>query len=178
MAILTAEPSARASERPTHSAQKAKRTDQRGFMADHMLRYNLALLGDFPEATSNATRGEIATRIKELGLMPGNDLSLYQGGPQGFNPSIDRCCAALYAQIAPTDEAMIEHLITRRVPLIPVASSPAAFAAEFPGKLGELNGAPMTLCPGMLASALLEVGSLIPRQRRVFLSYRRAESTM
>lgn len=146
-------------------------------MDDHNARYHLALLGAFPEATADAVKAEIAERIKQLGLKLGKDVSLFLGSPRGFNPRIDRCCAALCAQIDPGDEAMIEQLISRRVPLIPVASSQERFAEEFPGKLGALNGLPMTHSAGMLASVLLEAGSLIPRQRRVFLSYRRKEST-
>lgn len=63
-------------------------------------------------------------------------------------------------------------------PLIPIASKSKHFAEEFPGKLGELSGLALNLNNGpTIAVALMESASLIPKQRRIFLSYRRAEST-
>lgn len=45
-------------------------------MDDHNALYHLALLGDFPEATADAVKAEIAERIKQLGLKLGKDVSL------------------------------------------------------------------------------------------------------
>jgi hypothetical protein len=85
--------------------------------------------------------------------------------------------AVLCARIDAKDKAQIERFIDQRVPLVPVASDQDNFATEFPGALGALNGVPMTQSPAILAASLLEASSLIPRQRRVFLSYPRKEST-
>ncbi|MGE8327921.1 toll/interleukin-1 receptor domain-containing protein [Pseudomonas urmiensis] len=140
-------------------------------------RYSLALLGDFPTAIADEIEAAIQERISVLGLELHKDVTLYRGKPRGFRPKHDRCCAALCARIDAKDEAQIERFIDQRVPLVPVASDQDNFAIEFPGALGALNGVPMTQSPAILAASLLEASSLIPRQRRVFLSYRRKEST-
>ncbi|WAH55901.1 toll/interleukin-1 receptor domain-containing protein [Pseudomonas silvicola] len=140
-------------------------------------RYSLALLGDFPAAIADEIEAALEERVSELGLVLHEDVTLFRGDPRRFRPKLDRCCAALCASINATDEAAIEHFIDRRVPLVPVARDPDTFKAEFPGKLGALNGVAMNQSPAILASCLLEASSLIPRQRRVFLSYRRKEST-
>jgi hypothetical protein len=139
--------------------------------------YSLALLGDFPDALADQIEAAIEERISELGLELQKDVTLFRGSPKAFRPKFDRCCAALCARIDTKEEAAIERFIGRRVPLVPVAHDQDTFAAEFPGQLGTLNGVAMTQGPTLLAAALLEASSLIPRQRRVFLSYRRKEST-
>jgi len=146
-------------------------------MEDQYPRYSLALLGDFSADTADAIESVIAEKIEALGLEFGEDVTLYRGSARGFNPRIDRCCAALCARIDPSDEGVIERLMYREVPIIPVARTRESFAAEFPGDLGVLNGLPLTDGPALLAHSLLEASSLVPRQRRVFLSYRRIEST-
>lgn len=146
-------------------------------MDDCYARYSLGLLGDFPKDVADAIEAAIAERIAELGLELNKDVTLFRGSPKNFNPRLDRCCAALCARISSNEEAAIERLIYRGIPLIPVARDQETFAEEFDGKLGALNGIAMTQGPARLAASLLETGSLIPRQRRVFLSYRRKEST-
>lgn len=140
-------------------------------------RYSLALLGDFPTAIADQIESVIQSQISELGLKLHEDVTLFRGSPKDFHPKFDRCCAALCASIDAKEEAAIERFIDQRVPLVPVVSDPNAFATEFPGMLGTLNGVPMTQDPAILATFLMEASSLIPRQRRVFLSYRRKEST-
>ncbi|MFJ7007929.1 toll/interleukin-1 receptor domain-containing protein [Pseudomonas putida] len=140
-------------------------------------RYSLALLGDFPNTIADEIEAALEERVSELGLVLHQDVTLYRGKARHFLPKFDRCCAALCTSINVAEEAAIEHFIDRRVPLIPVAYDPDRFAAEFPGKLGKLNGVAMSQGPAILATCLLEASSLIPRQRRVFLSYRRKQST-
>lgn len=143
--------------------------------------YCLALLGNLPEKFAAALKEQISVRLADLGLTLGKEVSLFEGDLVHFDPAVDRCSAALCFSVQgrgnPHNEAAIGQLIKRRVPLIPVASCKDNFAAEFPGKLGGLNGLEMTGGLGSLAMALLEGASLLPKQRRVFLSYRRAEST-
>lgn len=140
-------------------------------------RYSLALLGDFPTVIADEIEAAIKERISVLGLELHKDVTLLKGNPRAFRPKPDRCCAALCARIDAKDEAQIERFIDQRVPLVPVASDQDSFTTEFPGALGALNGVPMTQGSAVLAASLLEASSLIPRQRRVFLSYRRKEST-
>lgn len=148
-------------------------------MDDRAPLYCLALLGNIPEGFAAAIREALIARLLDLELEVGRDVSLFEGNPSDFllQLSIDRCCAALCFEIGADQEAAVEKLIKRRIPLIPVATSLATFPAEFPGKLGALNGMEMGTNRNALAVALLEAASLVPKQRRVFLSYRRTEST-
>ncbi|MCF5199888.1 MULTISPECIES: toll/interleukin-1 receptor domain-containing protein [Pseudomonas syringae group] len=150
-------------------------------MEDQAPLYCLALLGTVPGGQAEELKQEIAVRLKGLGLELGKDVSLFEGDLVHFHPAIDRCSAALCFSMkgggAPHNDAAVGQLIKCRVPLIPVATCKDNFAAEFPGKLGGLNGLEMKGGLGRLAMALLEGASLLPKQRRVFLSYRRVEST-
>ena len=139
--------------------------------------YCLALLGNLPAEVAAVLREQISARLRELGLTLGKDVSLFEGRLSDFRPSIDRCCAALCFEIGADQEASVEQLIKRRIPLVPVATCKTRLPQEFPGKLGGLNGLDMKAGPASLAVALLEAASLVPKQRRVFLSYRRVEST-
>lgn len=143
--------------------------------------YCLALLGTVPGGLAEELKKEIAVRLKDLGLNLGKEVSLFEGDLVRFDPAVDRCSAALCFSAngggTPHNDAAVGQLIKRRVPLIPVATCKDNFAAEFPGKLGGLNGLEMKCGLGSLAMALLEGASLLPKQRRVFLSYRRVEST-
>lgn len=146
-------------------------------MDDHSSLYSLALLGDIPQNLRMALRGRIFRCVEDLGLEVGRDVSLIEGSILDFNPAIERCCAALCFSVASHEEASVERLIQRRVPLIPVAQSKRTFASEFTGALGALNGLEVGDGVEVITTALLESAALIPRQRRVFLSYRRVEST-
>lgn len=146
-------------------------------MDDQAPLYSLALLGDIPTTLRSALRGAIYRRVEYLGLVIGRDVEIAEGNPHDFRPLIDRCCAALCFHIDAQEEASIGQLIQRRVPLIPVAQSKKTFASEFPGALGALNGLEVDDGVEAITTALLESAALIPRQRRVFLSYRRVEST-
>lgn len=140
--------------------------------------YCLALLGTVPGGLAAELKKKIANRLKDLGLELGKDVGLFEGDLVDFQPAIDRCSAALcFASCGGENEAAVGKLIKRRIPLIPVATCKTRFTTEFPGKLGELNGIDMTCGLDSLAVVLLEAASLVPKQRRVFLSYRRVEST-
>ncbi|KPW52774.1 hypothetical protein ALO95_200319 [Pseudomonas syringae pv. antirrhini] len=146
-------------------------------MDDHAPLYCLGLLGNIPQNLMPSLRESIYSGLETLGLVVGRDVSLFEGSALEFKPAIDRCSAALCFDVANHEQAAIEKLMQRRVPLIPVASTKSRFASEFPGKLGALNGLEVSDGANTLATALLESAALIPRQRRIFLSYRRVEST-
>ena len=146
-------------------------------MDDDVPLYCLGLLGNIPQNIKTSLRGAIYRGLEDLGLVVGRDVSVFEGSPLEFKPAIDRCSAALCFDTADHEQAAIEKLMQRRVPLIPVASSRSMFASEFPGKLGALNGLEVGDGFNTIAMALLESAALIPKQRRIFLSYRRVEST-
>jgi len=139
--------------------------------------YELAVLGNAPADIRQAVVDALELRVGELGLALGGTVSVFIGSPCDFRPSGDRCAAALCFPTADSEECL-RWLVNRNIPLIPVSSTASNFATEFPGVLAPLNGLALDqVDASALAMALLECASLLPRQRRVFLSYRRAEST-
>lgn len=140
--------------------------------------YELALLGKLPDGLTDQISHELSNRLAELGFSIGKEVSLYIGPPGAFLPSGERCSAALCFTIDANDEQSIVKLMERGVAVIPVASTGTGFMAEFPPSVAALNGLSLDKAGlGGIVLALLECASLLPRQRRVFISYRRDEST-
>lgn len=140
--------------------------------------YELAILGDAPTALRDAIVAALTERVAELGLELGVTVSLFEGAPQGFRPGGELCAAALCFRVPDSAGESLRWLVNRNVPIIPVATEAKAFAAEVSPVLASLNGLSLDCADARaLANALLECASLLPRQRRVFLSYRRTEST-
>lgn len=140
--------------------------------------YELALLGRVTDELAQEIRAELEARVGELGLTLGREVSLFIGSPTEFRPSGERCAAALCFALEAGEEHGIRTLMQRGVAVIPVASAKGKFAEEFPALVTELNGLRLDESgPSGVVLALLECASLLPRQRRVFISYRRDEST-
>ncbi|WP_220377466.1 toll/interleukin-1 receptor domain-containing protein [Paraburkholderia sp. BL6669N2] len=140
--------------------------------------YELALLGNVPTAIRDAVADALNTGVEELGLALGKTVSLFIGSPCDFRPAGERCAAALCFQTDTDSEECLRRLVNHNIPIVPVASTSSAFTKEFPRVLAPLNGLTVDQSDAAaLARALLECASLLPRQRRVFLSYRRTEST-
>lgn len=147
-------------------------------MDDQTPLYYIGILGDTLGALAAQIKGELTSRIEELGLEVGRDVMIFEGSPQGFTPHNDRCRAAICFPVASAQESALDKLIRQRVPLVPIASSADRLPSEFPGQLGALNGLfEDTHDATLIANALLESASLLRQNRRVFLSYRRKEST-
>jgi len=71
----------------------------------------------------------------------------------------------------------MSELLRKGVPILPVVSTLDKFVAETPAALRHLNGVGYDSDgPARVSTALLECLSLLPRQRRVFVSYRRNEA--
>jgi hypothetical protein len=71
----------------------------------------------------------------------------------------------------------LESLLRNGIPILPTASKPGKISAEVPNELKHLKCLTLAV-DGMLrvTTGLLECLGLLPRQRRVFLSYRRDEA--
>lgn len=157
---------------------KSRFNDKQTHMSADRELYELALLGEVPTALRDEIVAALTEGVAELGLELGVAVSLFEGAPQDFRPGGDRCAAALCFRVPNSVEESLRWLVDRNVPIIPVASEANAFAAELPPVLAPLNGLSLDHADARtLANALLECASLLPRQRRVFLSYRRTEST-
>lgn len=140
--------------------------------------YELGILGNLPPKVLAELKAEVKQRLQELGLNSPDGATLYAGSATGFSPSGSRCSAALCFQ---SDAADIQHLrilVSKGIPIVPVASVMTNFSKEIPAPILGLNGLALDQnTVAELVFALLECAGLLPRQRRAFISYRRDHAT-
>jgi hypothetical protein len=140
--------------------------------------YELAIFGDPAPGIVAQIEADLAERLSELGLAFPGDVTLYVGAASEFKRSTDRCGAALCFPLKDDQERHIVSLMKRGLAVIPVAQTKDELGKVFGEKIGALNGIGIAdVGIDGIVLALLECASLLPRQRRVFLSYRRTEST-
>jgi len=139
--------------------------------------YELAVLGHPTDAQIQELQSLVAQLQDQFGLGSG-EITL-QICPSSFRPNRRSCAAALFIGGAEGANFDISAVVDPQiVPILPVVSTETLVAAEVPPLLRALNCVFLDKVPmERLFSALLECVGLLPRQRRVFLSYRRAEST-
>lgn len=138
--------------------------------------YQLALLGSPTDDQISQLEYSIAEAVKLFGLKLGQEVS-WEVCPSEFSPDQKKTAAALYfgGHNAPT--ANIDSLLRNNIPILPVVSAPEKVGTEIPEQLRPLNC--LAYNQGGLqrvVTALLECVGLLPRQRRVFVSYRRTEA--
>jgi len=96
---------------------------------------------------------------------------------EAFNPDQQRSSAAIFFGGENPPLANVAKLLERGIPLLPIASDVNRVSEEIPELLRPLNCLAYTANgPQRVATALLECAGLLPRQRRVFVSYRRGEA--
>lgn len=138
--------------------------------------YELAVLGSPTDAAADDLKRHVAESIAPFGLRLGKEVA-WHVRPHQFDPEQRKASAAVFFGATGAPVANVESLLRRNVPILPVASDISKIHEEIPVVLRSLNclaynvaGAPRT------ATALLECAGLLPRQRRVFVSYRRDEA--
>lgn len=136
--------------------------------------YELALLGAPTDQQSAELREHISCALSAFELELGRDVG-WQVGQNEFRPNDQFAAAAVYFGVPGSTAPRVSPA----VPIIPVASSLNAVKAEIPPELRALNCIGLAETPlARVATALLECAGLMPRQRRVFLSYRRDEARL
>lgn len=139
--------------------------------------YNLALLGSPPSYVETTLRTTLSRMVAEFSLSIRGEVSLTGAD---FAPKPMDAAAALYFGVpGAKDTPELTKLVRQQVPIIPVVSSLTLFGVETPPALRHLNGLELANQDADytgLTAALLECVGLLPRYRRVFVSYRRAES--
>ncbi|GEO80734.1 toll/interleukin-1 receptor domain-containing protein [Pararhodospirillum oryzae] len=140
--------------------------------------YTLAFLGTIPPGVETALRNTLAQALASFGLALDRDVEVAPLEALLKIPG-SRARAALYfGAPGAVDSPALSTLIGQYVPMIPVVSRLDAFQDEIPPSLRHLNGMALGTDPDYvpLGMALLECVGLLPRQRRIFLSYRRNEA--
>jgi hypothetical protein len=143
-----------------------------------MALYELAVLG-FPStdqlASIAAAFEQAASQFK---LRVGDEIKLLVK-PETFRPDQRTCAAAVFFGGSGGADIDISKVIdVKSLPILPVASTSTSVSFEIPVSLRGLN------CifsdkssTDRIFATLLECVGLLPRQRRVFLSYKRDEAT-
>ena len=140
--------------------------------------YELAVLGAPSDAQVAALEAEIRPAVEAFGLRLGVEVA-WNVRPSAFVPSNHVSAAAAFFGAENATGVDVTPLLSRAVPVLPIVSTLVRVRAELPSPLWPINcldyGA---VGAGRVATALLECAGLLPRQRRIFLSYRRDEARL
>ncbi|MDB5870640.1 MAG: hypothetical protein JWQ07_82 [Ramlibacter sp.] len=140
--------------------------------------YEIAVLGSPTGTQLKALSKFFAQAAERFKLEIGRDIAL-SVQPRKFKPNAKAACAAIFFGGQDSAKIDVSDVVDQDVvPILPVASTSRSVSQEIPAPLQALN------CvfykengSERVFSALLECVGLLPRQRRVFLSYRRLEAT-
>jgi hypothetical protein len=138
--------------------------------------YELALIGAPTDVQSIAVEKCLSDVLNTFGLSLRADVG-WSICPTTFEPSqMTSAAVAFFGKVGVSD-ASVEPLLKRGTPIIPIATEPGKISVELPDRLTLFNC--LTFAgdgPMRIATALLECLGLLPRQRRVFVSYRRDQA--
>jgi hypothetical protein len=138
--------------------------------------YELVVMGAPSDAQVEELRHHTSRVIEPFGLRLGREVA-WSVLPGAFEPDQTAPAAAAFFGGAGVSDVGLSTLLAAGVPILPIASSDRLISAEIPAQLKVLNCMTVTgHGPERIATALLECVGLLPRQRRVFVSYRRDEA--
>lgn len=138
--------------------------------------YSLAVLGSPTETQLSELEAAVAEAVSIFGLSLGKEIG-WEVVPNTFIPNQQRSAAVVFFGGVGADHPSLPSLLRGGVPVVPVVSDFSGVASEIPEILLPLNC--LSYANGgakRLATALLECAGLLPKQRRVFVSYRRDEA--
>ena len=138
--------------------------------------YQLAVLGAPTAAQISELETAVADAVSMFGLRLGQEIG-WEIVPAAFTPLQQRSAAVVFFGGVGADHLSLPGLLRGGVPVVPVVSDLGRVATEVPEILHPLNC--LSYANGgakRVATALLECAGLLPKQRRVFVSYRRDEA--
>lgn len=144
--------------------------------------YQIGFLGapsDNQRVKLTASLGDL---ISPFGLALGTDVAVLDSAACLTHPSKQAFAAAYFGESRPDLPSInaARALVRENLPIIPVVSDLKQFGAQIPEFLHFANGIDLARAGARLeglAAALLECVGLLRRQRHVFISYRRDDST-
>lgn len=141
-----------------------------------MALYELAIIGTPSNPQVDELRDCVSRFVEPFHLRLGKEIA-WSVCPGAFKPLQRTPAAAAFFGGEGVKGDGLDALQRSGVPILPIASSEGRITAEIPPQLKPLNCLTYaTHGPERIATALLECVGLLPRQRRVFLSYRRDEA--
>jgi hypothetical protein len=143
-----------------------------------MALYELAILGDPSQDQLDELTKMLTQAAENFQLKMGVDIKL-SIKPKQFSPDSRSASAVIFFGGKDSSNIDVHSILSSQtITILPVASTLDNFSSEIPNSLKSLNcmfydtdGAERVF------SALLECVELLPRQRRIFLSYKRGDST-
>lgn len=139
--------------------------------------YELAIMGDAPDNVIDEIARHLAIGIDPFGFKLGQEVAWHPKA-KIFHPSARTSAAVAYFGISTVSNEPLNDVLNSGIPVIPIVSSYAAVSSQLPVELSPFNC--LSYCedgPQRIATGLLECAGLLPRQRRIFVSYRRSEAT-
>jgi hypothetical protein len=142
-------------------------------MVKSMALYEFAVMGAPSEEQLAELEELISGGIGLFGLQLGREIA-WSVCPSSFMPPQTTTSAIAFFGGPAVSDSGLDAALRAGIPILPIASTETAIGTEIPDRLKPLN------CltyrghgPQRIATALLECVGLLPRQRRVFVSYRR-----
>jgi hypothetical protein len=138
-----------------------------------MALYRLAIMGEPSEKQLSEVERYVSETLGPFGLRLGAEVT-WSVQPATFDVHPKEPAAVAFFGAAGVSDTSAVEALNRGVPILPIASVASSIGAEIPASLKHLNCLTYADCgAGRIATALLECVGLLPRQRRVFVSYRR-----
>ncbi|ARS53532.1 toll/interleukin-1 receptor domain-containing protein [Kushneria konosiri] len=139
--------------------------------------YHLAIIGAPSAEQIFELETAVTDAVSGFGLTLGQEIG-WEVAPADFAPYQRRSSAAVFFGDVDANHSSLSSLLRGGVPIVPVVSDLNRVALEVPEILQSLNC--LSYANGgakRVATALLECAGLLPKQRRVFVSYRRDEAS-
>jgi hypothetical protein len=140
--------------------------------------YYFGVIGAASESVVDRLTLTVREHLQHLGLA--NHLQVIGPGAEFVPPKDYASVAVFFGSPSPvTDDDSLKRLMRGGTPVLPVVQDLRQYNGLVPTSLRAINGLELDAAdPAMnrVATAALEILKLIPRQRRLFLSYRRTES--
>jgi len=138
--------------------------------------YELAVLGAPSDAQVSELEQIVSQALLPFGLQLRQEVA-WHVRPDTFNPVQRRAAAAVFFGSKDASQVNLQCLLRNNIPVLPVVSDLSKVHEEIPPVLKLLNCLAYNSGGAQrVATALLECAGLLPRQRRVFVSYRRDEA--
>lgn len=141
-----------------------------------MTLYELAIMGVPSDTQISEMARYLSQVIEPFGLHLGQEVA-WSICPPDFEPPQKTPAAVAFFGGVGVSETGLSAVLRKGVPVLPIASADGRVDEEIPLQLKPLNCLTYeTHGPQRISTALLECVGLLPRQRRVFVSYRRGEA--
>jgi len=138
--------------------------------------YELAVLGQPTDEQLAELETIVGNAVRAFGLQLGDQVR-WSVRPTTFAPNQRNASAAVFFGATGSHAEGLDALVQRAIPILPIVSDTAKVRDELPEVLHHIHCLDYrTGGAQRVATGLLECAGLLPRQRRVFLSYRRDEA--